>query len=169
MIVIHARLATAALAGMLVLGGVALSGCGNAVQGAVEEAAGKAIGGNVDISSDGLSVTSSGGNQVQIGADVAIPDNWPDAVPPFDGGKLTSVMIAGDGSQINAIWAVDGTADDAMKAYGAALESAGFTAGETVTAADMTSNDYTGNGYTVNVIAASADGQTTLMVNASKG
>ena len=163
------RAVSAALACMLVLGTSALSGCGSAVQGAVEEAAGKAIGGNVDINSDGLSVTDASGNAVQSGDDVSVPDNWPAEVPIYDGGKLKSVMVAGDGASVNAVWQADGTADEAAKAYGAALEAAGFTPGDMTSTAGMTGGDYTGNGYKVNVVVIAADGTTSVMVNAEKG
>lgn len=163
------RAASAALACMLVLGTSALSGCDSAVQGAVEEAAGKAIGGNVDINSDGLSVTDASGNAVQIGDDVSVPDNWPAEVPIYDGGKLKSVMVAGDGASVNAVWQTDATAEEAAKAYGDALLAAGYTAGSTIDAAGAMGGDYTGNGYKVNVVASGAAGDTTLLVNAEKG
>ena len=146
----------------------ALAGCGSAVQGAVEKAAGQAIGGNVDINSNGLSVTDSNGNQVQIGSDVTMPDNWPAAVPKFDGGKLTSVMVAGDGASVNAMWSTDASAADAAKAYGDALTGAGFTQDQTTNAGGVESSQYSGNGYTVNVVVSSAGDGTTVLVNAEK-
>jgi len=146
----------------------ALAGCSSAVQGAVEKAAGQAIGGNVDINSNGLSVTDSNGNQVQIGSDVTMPDNWPAAVPKFDGGKLTSVMVAGDGASVNAMWSTDASAADAAKAYGDALTSAGFTQDQTTNAGGVESSQYSGNGYTVNMVVSSAGDGTTVLVNAEK-
>lgn len=160
------QIASGALA--IALAVPALAGCGSAVQGAVEKAAGQAIGGNVDINSNGLSVTDSNGNQVQIGSDVTMPDNWPSVVPQFDGGKLTSVMVAGDGASVNAMWSTDASAADAAKAYGDALTGAGFKQDQTTNAGGVESSQYSGNGYTVNVVVSSAGDGTTVLVNAEK-
>ncbi len=162
-------LVTAALAALLVLGTPALTACGGTAQQAAEEAAGNAIGGNVDINSDGVTVQDSAGNNVTIGEDVSLPDNWPVEIPAYEGGSLTSVMVAGDGSSVTAIWTTDATPEDAAKAYGDALVAAGFTVGTTTNAGGMSGGDYTGNGYTVNVVVIASDGQTNVMVNASKG
>jgi hypothetical protein len=164
----HRRTAVLALAALLALGAPMVSACGSAVQGAVEKAAGDAIGGNVDINSNGLSVTDSNGNQIQIGEDVAMPDNWPSAVPKFDGGKLASVMVAGDGASVNAMWTTDASADEAAKAYNDALLGAGFTQEQSMAAGGVGGGTYSGNGYKVNVVVTGADGQTTVLVNAEK-
>jgi hypothetical protein len=163
------RLMTATLVALLALGTPALTSCGGAAQKAAEEAAGNAIGGNVDINSGGVTVQDSAGNNITIGDDVSLPDNWPKEIPAYEGGKLSSVMVAGDGSSVNTIWTTDATAEEAAKAYGAALESAGFTLGNTTNAEGMSGGDYTGNGYQVNIVAIAADGKTSLMVNAEKG
>jgi hypothetical protein len=164
------RVATSALAAILALGVPVIAGCGGAIQNAAEEAAGNsAVGGDVNIEDDGISVTDSNGNEIQLGDDVSLPDNWPSAVPAFEGGQLKSVMVAGDGASVNAVWQADGTADEAAKAYGAALEAAGFTPGDMTSTAGMTGGDYTGNGYKVNVVVIAADGTTSVMVNAEKG
>ncbi len=163
------RLTTAALVALLVIGVPVLTSCGGAAQQAAEEAAGNAIGGDVDINEDGVTVQDSAGNNITIGEDVALPDNWPAELPAYDGGKLASVMVAGDGSSINAIWMTDEDAATAAAAYGATLEAAGFTSGTATNAEGMSGGDYTGNGYTVNVVALKGDGQTSLMINAEKG
>ena len=165
---VNRRAAALAVAALIALGSPVLTACGSAVQGAVEKAAGDAIGGNVDINSNGLSVTDSNGNQVQIGSDVTMPANWPAAVPKFDGGKLTSVMVAGDGSSVNAMWSTDASAADAAKAYGDALTGAGFTQDQATNAGGVESSQYSGNGYTVNVVVSSAGDGTTVLVNAEK-
>jgi hypothetical protein len=164
----NGRLATAALAAMLVLGAPVLSACGGAAQQAAEEAAGNAIGGNVDIGSAGVTVQDSAGNNITIGEDVTLPDNWPSEIPVYDGGKLSSVMIAGDGASLNAVWLTDASVADAAKAYGAALTAAGFTSDTTSSAGGMSGGDYSGNGYKVTVVSIGADSQTSLMINASK-
>jgi hypothetical protein len=168
MTITHRRAVSAVLAGLLVLGIPVLTACGSAIQAGVEKAAGDAIGGNVDINDNGLSVTDSNGNQVQIGEDVTMPDNWPAEVPQFSGGKLASVMVAGDGASVNAMWTTDASVADAAKAYDEALIGAGFTQDQTTSAADAVSNSYSGNGYTITLIVGGSDGQTTVLVNAEK-
>jgi hypothetical protein len=167
MFVTHRR-RIAGIALVLACGLPVLTGCGSAVQGAVEKAAGDAIGGNVDINSGGLSITDSNGNQVQIGEDVAMPDNWPAEVPKVEGGKLASVMVAGDGASVNALWTTDGATADAATAYNDALKAAGYTHENTTSAEGLESSQWYGNGFRVNVIVSGTDGQTSVMVNAEK-
>jgi hypothetical protein len=161
------RAASVAIAALLVCGVPTLSACGG-VQGAVEKAAGDAIGGNVDINSNGLSITDSNGNQVQIGEDVTMPDNWPAEVPVVEGGKLASVMVAGDGASVNAMWSTEAAVPDASKAYADALTSAGYKQDQTANAGGVESSQWSGNGYSVNVIVSGADGTTSVLVNAEK-
>jgi hypothetical protein len=162
------RVAGMTIALVLACGVPSLTGCGSAVQGAVEKAAGDAIGGNVNINSDGLSVTDSNGNQVQIGENVKMPDNWPSQVPQFEGGKLASVMVAGDGASVNALWTTDAALPDAAKAYRDALAAAGYTQDDTMSADGLESGNHTGNGYKVNFVISGSDGQTSIMVTAEK-
>jgi len=165
---VNRRAAALAVAALIALGSPVLTACGSAVQGAVEKAAGDAIGGNVDINSNGLSVTDSNGNQVQIGEDVTMPSNWPADVPQFAGGKLASVMVAGDGSSVNAMWTTDAAVADAAKAYGDALTGGGYTQDQTANAGGAETSQYSGNGYQVNVVVSGTDGSTTVLVNAEK-
>ena len=97
-----------------------------------------------------------------------MPDNWPAAVPQFQGGKLASVMVAGDGASVNAMWTTEAAVADAAKSYGDALTGAGFTQDQTTNAGGMESSQYSGNGYTVNVIVSGSDGTTSVLVNAEK-
>jgi hypothetical protein len=161
------RKAVLAITAALALAVPALAGCGG-VQGAVEKAAGDAIGGNVDINSNGLSLTDSNGNQVQLGENVTMPGNWPADVPQFAGGKLVSVMVAGDGASANAMWTTDTATADAAKAYADALTGAGFTQDQNANAAGAETGQYSGNGYTVNVIVSGSGGTTSVLVNAEK-
>ena len=50
----------------------------------------------------------------------------------------------------------------------AALEAAGYTAETNSTMGDMIVGEYVGNGYTVSFNSIDAEGQTTVMVTASK-
>jgi hypothetical protein len=156
------------LAGVLAVGATTLTACGSAVENAVEEAAGNALGGDVSIDDGNLSVTDEEGNEMQLGENVSVPDNWPAEIPVYDNGKLISVMVAGDGSSVNAVWQTDATVEEAAAAYGSALEASGFTAGDTSAITGMTNATYDGNGYTVTVTTLDAEGTATLMVNAEK-
>ncbi len=182
----HRRLATTALAAVLALATPALVSCGGVAESAVEKAAEAAVGGNVDITEDGLTVEGENGENLEvtedgltvegengdtlaIGGDAGLPENWPAAIPAVDGGTLASVMVSGDGATSNAIWMTDASVADAAAAYAAALSAAGFaSSGDAISAADMMSNDYTGNGYTVNVVVATTGDQSSVMVNATK-
>ncbi|MDO8307857.1 MAG: hypothetical protein Q7V58_05815 [Actinomycetota bacterium] len=156
------------LAGVLAVGAGTLTACGSAVENAVEEAAGNALGGDVSIDEGEIAVTDEEGNEMLMGEDVAVPDNWPSEVPIYDNGRLISVMVAGDGSNVNAVWQTDATTEEAAATYGAALESSGFTVGDTSAVSGMTNATYEGNGYTVTVTTLDAEGTATLMVNAEK-
>jgi len=160
--------AFAAVALVTVLAVPTLTACGSAVQSAVENAAGNAIGGDVNIGEDGLSVTDSNGNQIQVGGDVALPDNWPAEVPTVDGGKLATVMVAGDGASVNAMWTTEASMADAATSYSDALKAAGYTQEQTGAAGDVQNSQWLGNGYRVNVIVAGADGTASVLVNAEK-
>ncbi|MEI6360673.1 MAG: hypothetical protein WCP95_00935 [Actinomycetes bacterium] len=161
------RALSLAFVAMIALGVPLLAGCGG-VQGAVEKAAGDAIGGNVDINSKGLSITDSNGNQVQLGEDVTMPGNWPAAVPQLEGGKLVSVMVAGDGASANAMWTTDAAVADAAKSYSDALIGAGFTADQNANAAGAETGQFSGNGYTVNMVVSGSGDTTSVLVNAEK-
>ena len=168
----HRRVTPVALAAVLIVGAPALTACGSLAENALEQAAGDAIGGDIDLNDGGLTITSSDGTQVQVGENLSIPDNWPDTVPTLDGGTLVSVMASGDGATLNAIWSTQDAPDAAASAYGAALEAAGFATIGTTEFSDVlgtAGGDYTGNGYTVNIVAvAGDDGVTTLIMSAQQ-
>lgn len=162
MITARRRVAAAAVSIALLAGAPLLAGCGNAAESAIENAAGEAIGGDVDLDDGNLIVTNSDGTQVQIGENLAVPDSWPSAVPTYEGGTLLSVTVDGDGSQANAMWKADVPATDAIAAYSAALVSAGFTAGDVNDMEGVSTADFTGNGYSVTLMAIAVDDATTL-------
>lgn len=134
------RLRVAGLVGgcLVVVG--AVSGCGqiveNATEQAIEQAAEQAGGGNVDLDLDSGTVTVEGedGNMA-IGSDLALPDTWPADVPPFDGGSLVSVMDSGTGS--TGTWQVEGSVKDVADSYRAALEGAGYSLEEGLVSEEM--------------------------------
>ena len=141
----------------------ALAACGQAAEEMAEQAAEQAIGGDVEVNDEGVTVTDEEGNEVAIGEDVAVPDNWPAEVPLYEGGTLQMVSVQADGAA-TAMWLADGTPADAAADYGAALEDAGFTADSESNMGGMIVNSYTGNGLTVSMQVLDSDGQTTLMV-----
>jgi hypothetical protein len=165
------RLSASALTALLLLGAPALAACGGVAEQAIEEAAEQAVegagGGDVELTDEGVTVTDDEGNEVAIGQDVALPDNWPAEVPPFEGGTLSMVTVQADGSA-SAMWSTDGTPEEAAQAYGGALEAAGYTSESNSNLGGMFVSEYSGNGYSVGVNVLDADGMATVMVTATK-
>ena len=162
------RAAVAAVAACLMLAAPALTACSNDAESAAEQSVADAVGGDVNLESGGLDVTSSDGTQIQVGENVTLPSNWPATMPTYEAGTLISVMVSGDLSTLNAIWTTENAADVAATAYGEALTNAGYTI---VTGSDagLFGGDYVGNGYTVNVVSVTGgDGSTTVLMNAAK-
>jgi hypothetical protein len=157
----------AALASVALILTPALASCGQVAEKAAEQAAEQAIGGDVDVTDGGVTVTDEDGNQMAAGENVTIPDNWPAEVPVYDGGTLQVVTVQADGSA-SAMWATDGTPQEAATAYAEALTSAGFTEDSTSNMGGMIVNMYTGNGFEVSLNALDADGTTNLMVTVQK-
>ncbi|MCX6433149.1 MAG: hypothetical protein NTX29_10295, partial [Actinobacteria bacterium] len=162
----RSRASVAMLAALLVLGTPLLAACGGVAQSVAEKAAEQAVGGNVDITDDGVTVTDDQGNEVAMGTDVSLPDTWPAEIPVFDGGTLSMVSVQDDGSA-SAMWLTDATPQEATDTYAAALDAAGYTQSQTSNMGGMIVSEYTGNGYTVSLNSIEADGQTTLMLSAT--
>ena len=85
----------------------------------------------------------------------------------LDGGTPQMTSVEADGSA-SAMWITDATPQEAADSYTAALEAAGYTAETNSTMGDMIVGEYVGNGYTVSFNSIDAEGQTTVMVTASK-
>jgi predicted lysophospholipase L1 biosynthesis ABC-type transport system permease subunit len=145
----------------------AVAGCGQAAEQVAEQAAEQALGGDVDVNDEGVTVTDDEGNQVAIGEDVSIPDTWPAEVPLLDGGTPQMASVQADGSA-SVMWVVEATPEEAAKAYGDSLVAAGYTEESTSTMGGMVLNEYSGNGYVVSVNALDVDGTTNVMVAAEK-
>lgn len=140
-----------------------LAGCGQAAETIAENAMEAGLSGaDVNIEDDGVTITDEEGNEMAVGENVAIPDNWPAEVPTYDTGTLTIVTVSPDG--VYAAWTVDGSAQDAADAYGSALEGAGYEVGTEGNAGGSIFREYTGNGWTVTFSSAEGDGETLLMV-----
>lgn len=159
------RIAPAFVAAALILGAPILTACGQAAESLVENAAGAAGAGDVDIEDGQVTVENSEGTMV-IGEDVDLPDTWPSAVPVPEGATLMSVVTQADSGSATAIWTVDGDPADVGAAYDAQLTSAGFTKGTDMGAAGMVGGEYTGNGMKVSVLSLGAEGKTSITVNA---
>jgi hypothetical protein len=143
----------------------AVAGCGQAAEQVAEQAAEQALGGDVEVNDDSVTVTDDEGNELAIGEDVGIPDAWPTEVPVLEGGTPQLASVEADGSA-SAVWSVDATPEEAAMAYDAALVSAGYTQESTSTMGGMVVSEYTGNGYTVSFMSANAGEQTTVTVTA---
>jgi hypothetical protein len=103
-----------------------------------------------------------------------LPDNWPAGLPPYEGGRLVSVIISDDGLNVNAVWGSDATAQDAWAAMDTALRDEGFaptreTGGEDMLVEDetMKSDYYLRDTFEVNLVVLPGE-QTTVLVNASQ-
>jgi len=161
------RAAVAAAAACLLLAAPVLTACSNDAESTAEQSVIDAVGGDVNLESGGMDVTSSDGTQIQVGDDVTLPSNWPATMPTYEVGKLISVMASGDLSTLNAIWTTDNSPDVAAAAYGDALAKAGY-AMVLGSDAGLFGGDYVGNGYSVNVVAVAGDDGTTVLMNAAK-
>jgi hypothetical protein len=148
---------------LLVPGGFALTGCGSAVEEAVEQGIEQGAGGDVEINDDGLKVTDEEGNEFAIGGDAELPSTWPETVPVPEGTLLAAGSTAADGSSgaiAQGVWQSDASVADAAEAYGDALTSAGFSVnpGMSVEDGKVTVTNYEGNGFEVGVIVAEGEG-----------
>lgn len=148
----------------------ALAACGNvaenAAQSAAEQAAENAMGGgDVDISDDSMTVTDDEGNEMAVGENISIPDTWPDDVPLYDGGELAMVTVQADGSAY-AMWMLSGAPADAMDAYSAQLESAGYSMDQEADLGGTLMREFRSAAKTVSVVAGEGDGLVSLTVTA---
>lgn len=159
------RIVALSLTAMLAL--PAMAACGNpaedVAQGIAEQAAENAMGGgDVNITDDSVTMTDTEGNQMAIGADVSVPENWPDSVPLYDGGTLTMASVQADGT-VYAVWSTDASPTEAVDAYAAMLPS-GFTLEQDANLAGTVMREYQDATLTVSVVAAEVEGVTNLTV-----
>jgi hypothetical protein len=147
----------ATLATAIVLGIFALSGCGGGGSG----------GGGADLE---RSTTAGDPNAAMaIGEDVALPANWPTAVPVPSGGMLNSVGVAENGNA-TGLWVFSSPVDAVAAEYEAALAKAGFSKvpDSEVEVEGMSGGDWTSTGYSVNVLTSdNGDGTTSLNIAAN--
>ena len=160
------RVATAAAAACLLLAAPILAACSNDAESAAEQSVIDAVGGDVNLESGGMDVTSSDGTQIQVGENVTLPSNWPATMPTYEVGTLISVMASGDLSTLNAIW----TTDKSRRRCGCVRRCPREGGIREVVGSDggLFGGDYVGNGYSVNVVAVAGDDGTTVLMNAAK-
>jgi len=156
----RAALALAAAATAL----VTLTACGGVAETVTEQAMEEAMGGDVAINDEGISMTDDEGNQMAIGEGVAVPDNWPSNIPLYDG-TLVMVSSAADGTA-TASWTTEGDPVAVADAYGAQLEGAGYSLQSDSNFDGSILREYTSSELTISVIAGQADGVTSLTMTA---
>ncbi len=163
----HNKLGPMMLTAVVLLGIPALAGCGEAIQQGAEQLAEGAVGGDVNITDDGITVEGEGGEDLAMGSNLALPDSWPPAVPAFEGGSLSVVSVSGDNA--NGMWTYEGTGEDALASYRSALEAAGYVIETESTIGGLTVINAKGNGYVVDATIGEAAGQTSITLTATAG
>lgn len=88
-------------------------------------------------------------------------------MPAYEGGTLAMVSVQADGSAF-ATWMTDASPQETAAAYGGVLDEAGFTLETDSNMGGMVVREYVGNGYTIGMSVIESDGQTSLMVTATK-
>lgn len=157
--------------GAVTLGLLAVTGlaaCGNpaedVAQNVAEQAVEEAMGGDVDITDDSMTMTDAEGNEMAVGESISVPDSWPADVPLFDG-TLAMVTVQAEGGAY-AMWTSDMSPQDAVDAYGAQLEASGYTLQQEASMAGTEVREYVSSTLMVSVVAGTAEGSTTLTVTA---
>jgi hypothetical protein len=149
-------------AALLGLGTLALSGCGQAAEEAVEQGIEQGTGADVEIDDDGVRVTDEEGNEFSAGEAAELPSTWPSQVPTPEGTLVFAGATGEDatGDVAQGVWQSEANVADAAQQYGAALTSAGFTLDTTMSMDEATAKiaNYAGNGYQVGVIVAEGEG-----------
>lgn len=158
------RVLAAGGAGLLALS--TLAACSGesqqAAQTMAEEAVEGAIGGDVDITDDSMTVTDAEGNEMAVGSDISLPDTWPMDVPLFDG-TLSVASVQADGTAY-AMWMTDLDPTSAADAYGESLGAAGYSMTQDATVGAMVMRDYSSAARSVTVVSGQVDGRTSLTV-----
>jgi hypothetical protein len=116
--------------------------------------------------------TDDAGNEMQVGQDLPLPEDWPAAIP-IPEGRLVAVSIVDESTAV-ATWQVDGELTSIDSAYLQLLESRGFT---TERSNDLSTESITvffavGNNFDITVSATPGEketdpGEITVLVNPS--
>ena len=106
---------------------------------------------------------------MSIGVDIAMPSDWPSAVPIAKAGRLNDVGVAPNGSA-SAMWVFDSPVSTVWADYEALLTAAAFSEvpDSRIAVQGMAGADWTGNGYTLSVLVSEdSDGTTLLSLTAT--
>ena len=151
----------AAIATLTLIFTPALTACGEGAEQAVEQFAENAIGGDVDIEEGNVSIKDEQGNEMVVGADIALPENWPLPVPRS--GTLAMATVQTDGTAY-AMWVVDGPAAQVADDYGQLLIAEGYALNQETNLDGAIMRDYSAMGMFVSVVVGETEGETTIAV-----
>jgi hypothetical protein len=147
------------------------AGCGKslserATEYAVEKAVEQQTDGNVDLDlNDGqISYTDNEGNKVQYGQNIALPSDFPKAVPVYKGSTILTTATTPEGSYLS-LQSADSAAD-VLAWYETELK--GWTKEESFDMQGLSARTFTNPGMKVVVTVASQDGQTMINVQYSE-
>jgi hypothetical protein len=77
------------------------TGCGKIREKLAEKAIERSTGGDVKISSGGVTVKDDkNGATTVLGSDAKLPDGWPSSIPVYTGAKLSASMVTPNGKTI---------------------------------------------------------------------
>lgn len=138
-----------------------LAACGESTEQAAEQIAENAMGGDVDIEEDSVTITDEQGNEMVAGADIALPENWPLPVP--NSGSLAMATVQTDGTAY-AMWVGDGSAKKAADDYGQLLVAEGYALTQETNLDGAIMRDYSAMGMFVSVVVGETEGETTIAV-----
>jgi len=110
-----------------------------------------------------MSQSTAKASQMAVGEGVAVPDNWPSNVPLFDG-TLVMVSSNADGTA-TASWTTEGDPTAVADAYGAQLESAGYSMQSDSNFDDSIIREYTSADLVI-IVDVVEDGVTSLTMTA---
>lgn len=132
-------------------------------EGVTEKAIEGASGGKVAVDlkgDDGVVMRDNKtGDVVAFGADIKIPDDFPKAVPRYDGAKATSMSIDGAGKGATISLMTSDSIATAVEWYGARMKADGWTESQSFTAGTVETRTYEkGNNSLTLSISKSTDG-----------
>lgn len=146
----------------LALGALSLAACGSSAADAPSSSA------STTAPTDAVPVDPSSPSAEPSASEAVLPEGWFPELPLPASASLVSLNVFPDGKNLNSIWTVEGTAEEAAADYGIRLGKAGLGSLGTIESEGMSSTDYAGAGLAVNVVVTSEGGTTGLLINASR-
>lgn len=147
----------------LALGTLSLAACGSSAADAPASSSASA-----PAPTDAVPVDPSSPGAEPSASDAVLPEGWFPELPLPASASLVSLNVFPDGKNLNSIWTVEDTAEEAAADYGIRLGKAGLGSLGTIESDGMSSTDYAGAGLAVNVVVTSEGGTTGLLINASR-